>query len=1049
MDRKQLIRQFVKENLSLLTSKTGVKKELLKKYKFDFFIEKFHSAVPKDKEIAEDLVEYLFGINYFSTSGSLEEFLSLPFLKENISAAEPYIQRLEFRSNSQLGIDPRRIREQEYQETIKKALKHEVLVESTKDIEKAIQEKKAEYASYPSILDESDFEEPSVTPPPPEERYNPWWRQLHLKADPFPSTVGLDKIAEGLYEKVVFKTDIFQKYLYYIENERSELFKETIFFGLFGSGKTTLFDYMQRPLIYSRIYPLYIQLYAEQDFQSFLIQFRRKLLQKLEKLYENLYPAHQLNPDTSDLQQGIVTAFQKIKSQFSPVGFIIFVDDLHKNRQKEYFEAAMEFLNNLQIFKSELSRALPNIEVAFFIAGSIEWQREISSDPKYSGSYSRTEIMPPITEEIALEMLNRRLNAFSMNPDNVSAGGGVTLDFVKKIYRGLSNDNVPITFREFIKATLKEFEKGNFTVLNADPFHLSDERLSEIRDALETDNDLASRISKLIFGGGIQKEDARAKCLEVLITCYLEKGIQESREATSYFFNNRFFFQRLARAGLIEKKRTGPGQFAWIVCKPLYDKNKEILSRYKVSMEDYLLKIYKLTVKPKKELNVQRNELEALDKFASLISSESVKQLLADAKKEYLSVSSLRQRVDTQASPEEIIGHCISAMCSLTNAVSVYLKASRKIEREEDVFEFWSDFWRPPSEMLEFLNLLLDSRDYEERVWFICNLFQGAFISVLEFLEEEESKSRYFPIPVTELTNSEIDEFHTLRDLWLEKKYMEVVERIGKMVDPKLRLFLFNIYRLRYGEDIISRLGQVDSQTRNYVNKNIQSAISQNIPVSKNEFEQVNRGNYKNFLIGLFDKDVGKRNWENLFHAVFAPWSETEIRDFLSAFADWDIATTHRKSGSIVPEQQSQIYDYTIKAITFLRAINRAYLKILNDGVRVVDTGSQPKYAHYVTLNGKDLQSLKPIFIPQNEAWRIEETLRKKSVLNLDLSDYEMIETYFNISYPHFFIFLSRSIALSKKDVSDKIPVRIQVTNEHGCNVTVQLNDVEQITTRN
>ena len=1025
------MRLFIKSHSELLMSKSEIPHRLLKQQKSDFFLEQHkYRSVPSDREIAYETLDYLFRINYIATSDDLTRVLSLPFFKENVRDSTVFIERLNV-ERAGVGLDFKKLREKDYEAALKEQIKQEVIRENAKEIEEAVQRRKEESDVYPSVLDETEFNEPEIElerVEENEEAWVPWWKKLKLKADPFPSQEGLAKIADELYDKIVLRTSIFQKYVYFIREEPSELYKETIFFGEFGSGKTTLFDYLRKFLINEKVYPLYIQLYAEQDFQSFLIRFRKKLWEQLVRLYEILSVGHQLESESQDLQQDIIDALERIRSEFHARGFVIFIDDLHK--EQRYFKVAMDFLNYLQIFKSELTRALAQVDIAFYISGSADWDRIISNDPKYSGSFSRRETMPPITVDVAFEMLNRRLDTFSSNPDNYKTGGGVTLDYVKKIYRGLENNNLPITFRSFIRSVLTEFEKGNFTILQADPIHIPSAKLLEIKSKLESTYELRKRLNNLIFGGGIQKEEVRAKCLEVLVELYLRKGI---REGSDYFVQNAYYFQRLMRARLIDKQRRVGGGWTWVVCKPLYDANKAILAEFNLSMEDYLIRVYYAPkIQSKKQVLARQDEAE-LNEYLTKVAGD-IKAFMQDAQKDHRKIIDIQERFDTNVPPQEIIDLCVASLSAVTNSILAFQRVPYRTKDLSGLYEFWSRFWILPSELSEFIKLAEEEGAQRETIWYVCNTYRDAFSRLFSLLREETDKSRYLTIPLVDLTNAEIKEFHNIRDLWLRQGFSEIVERVVKGNEDKLRTFLFNLYRLQYGDDLESRMKHVDDSTRSYIYSNLNKQMEKNMPVGQNEFEQVNRGNYKNFMVGMNVGGVGKYNWDHTFSKIFAPWSEIDLNNFLSMQAEFNLDSSHQKEGSLTAEQQSRIYTYVLQSLDFLRRINHAYIELLDCCVASVEEATARR-VHYVSFDGgKDKAQLAPIFVDPKEVGRVFTLLSSKSGLFIDLSDSGFVESYYNLKYPQFIAFLARAIHQSPQDLAKTLE-SISLPRNQGCEI--------------
>lgn len=186
-------------------------------------------------------------------------------------------------------IEPKKLVEAEVRDRLRKEIRAEVIEDETKEISEAIERRKEEYNLLPSVLDQEEFQEPVNEILNIQEEYVPWWKRLSLSGDPFPNQEGLQRISDELYDKVVIKTQIFEKYMVWTKEFSEELFKDTIFFGYFGSGKTTLFDYLKKPLMNEKIFALRIQLFAESAFQALLTKFYKKLYERLCVLHELIF----------------------------------------------------------------------------------------------------------------------------------------------------------------------------------------------------------------------------------------------------------------------------------------------------------------------------------------------------------------------------------------------------------------------------------------------------------------------------------------------------------------------------------------------------------------------------------------------------------------------------------------------------------------------------------------------------------------------------------------------------------------------------------------
>jgi len=461
MDRTQAVTRFIRNNLRILLSGDPFPEDLYKTTKRQYFLVQLNNSIgtPKDAEVADECLKYLLKTGQIKSKDRLDYFLQLPFLKAHIKESDAHVQYLELNilGKSAVDVDPAQIGKQEYLEKIEGELRKRVVEEETEEIKKQIEAKKREYSLLPSVLDKGDFPEPLPEPLITETEFIPWWKRLGLAADPFPSEVVLRKIARDLYETVVYKSTTFKQYLHYAENAPSELFKNTIFFGQFGSGKTTFFEYLQYALIDHGIHGLYIQLQSEPDAHSFRIRFQQKLLEELCGVYESIKGT---NPkswlSTSDNEQAIVAVMKDMRAKSGSADFIVFVDDLHKNR--ENFPTAMTFVSTLQTFRDELVRKNPQVNVAFYIAGSLEWEAAIKIEPRYSGSFSTSEEMPLLTSDAAKEMLDRRFEAFA---PNFGARRTVDIERIKQIERYLLSNHLSLTYREFIKGLSQSLETEN------------------------------------------------------------------------------------------------------------------------------------------------------------------------------------------------------------------------------------------------------------------------------------------------------------------------------------------------------------------------------------------------------------------------------------------------------------------------------------------------------------------------------------------------------------------------------------------------------------
>jgi len=299
-------------------------------------------------------------------------------------------------------------------------------------------------------------------------------------------------------------------------------------------------------------------------------------------------------------------------------------------------------------------------------------------------------------------------------------------------------------------------------------------------------------------------------------------------------------------------------------------------------------------------------------------------------------------------------------------------------------------------------------------------------------------------VPFSGLSNEEIIRFREIREKWSSNQFFEVARLTTTVVEKKLKFFLFHVFELLYG-DRENRLKHLDSTTRDYIVQNIKKDQARGFGISKNEFEQVNRGNYKNFIIGSYGSPIGKQNWDLIFKSALSPLSETEMKQFLDVFAELDIATTHFKESAINAEQQSGIYSYVLKTIDATRRINGAYLKIIESCLHVIETGGQPRFAHYFSFSElRDKDQLLPIFIKQANADRIcEQLLREKPLVAIDLEDSQAIESRYSTSYREFVAIVSRLINQTQIE-SHQSGLSLKIEKSNGSSITLLIDKIDE-----
>ena len=1041
MDKREAIRLFIKRN-SRMFRLDPFPSKAFKKLKRDFFLDYAKTRVPKDSEIAGEIIEGMITSAQIKTDIDLQKILALPFFKEKIHNRAYYHERLYLRTQQKEPLlDVLRLEEAEYAEKIKEELKkkaREELIQEKEvkiqELEERIRRKKEEYLFLPSILDVRVYPVPEVLESEEisdqEIAYVPWWERLGLKDDPFHQLEGLSKISREMYDQIVYKTKIFNKYEQMIEKSPRELYKNTVFFGQFGSGKTTFFDYVNPKLYDHKIYPIYIQLGGEFEVRELIFEFNKQMNVHLSRLYKVIVGRSSPLLDTLDDKQAITELLRKL-ADYGAKGFVVFIDDLHKGD----LDKALRFMSYLQVLTSQLLRQTINLNIGFFVAGSLEWERRMAHDDKFSGSVSREERMPPVKLEVALDALNRRLKAFAKNPDNPRQ---IERMFLGKIYKKLQYVGQDITFRRVMREVINEFEAGHFEPLSVDPIRIPVSTLDKIKKALETNRILRGKFYKLIYGSRHLKASQKRRCLELLVNVYLQNGLLESeiREADAPFL------QQLARVGLIVKVEV-KDRLIWRITQPLWYLNKQIVQHYNLSLEDYLLKIYYAELpKAKRKVKLLGPEVEYLDALLASMKQDLIRNLLSEARRLHVSIIETGDKyLNTEEDSADIIEKCAKSLARLTKAYQIYEKLPTNIEVSDlDVLAFWKDFWWSPEVILQFARACRSGQEDKRRAApHIVSLYREAFPQIFGFFKDEYEKSRQFHIPLMDLKNDEIKLLHECRDLWRENQYKELAGKLTRHIERKLRGFLFNIYAVLYG-DFNHRIKWLDRDSKKYILANIRKERSKGFSVSRNEFQQLNRAQYRNLMTGVNGSPVGRRNWNHIFSTVFAQWSEKDLDSYLDMFAEINIKVSHLKDDSIGPSEQDYVYNFMQKSMRFMMNINQAYLKLLSgDCFRF-----GPPNAYLSLSEFKDFETLTPVMLDKEDAELMHEAFLGKDKLKIPLDDQEYVEGFMGLSYRKIYALLALLLNQTEQQLR-KTKSKLEILKSKGCDIYLRLAKLDEL----
>jgi hypothetical protein len=633
--------------------------------------------------------------------------------------------------------------------------------------------------------------------------------------------------------------------------------------------------------------------------------------------------------------------------------------------------------------------------------------------------------MPPVSPIVAHQVMNMRLKAFANNPENPRQ---IDKLFIERIHKGLEVSGQPLNFRRIIRATLDEFEAGHFDPLLVNPVKIPASTLNTIKSTLESNPMLRRQLHKLLFGSHEMNLYQRTQCLKHLVRIYASSGMYDLEIKPS----DAPFIYRLAEANLIVKTFKS-AKLYWQISPALDYDNKQVIKQHNLSMEDFLLKIYGSESEIKGQPKARIQEIDVIDTFLQALPKTQFHDLLVLAKGLHSDIISSADAFPASSEKvREILRKSTASLGALTRAYHSFEQVQTLPVSDEVILQFWEDFWFSPSEIMEYNRLRNAEHDNPSFAPLAISLYREAFPVILNFIKAQFEKSRQLPIPLNGLKNEEIKTLNDIRDEFISLQYFEVASKLSKLIETKLRSFLYNVFALLYG-DRDNRLRMLDNNSKSYIIKNISSGNSSGFSEPANEFQHLNRANYKDVMTGIKGSVSGRARWLHIFSTVFYPWSERDLYDYLDLFAEINTKVSHNSDDSIRVEQQGLIYSFLVKSIQLMIKINGMYPKLLKGGI-FKRAGASVTFS---LCDFKDENLLKPCNMNANDLGRLADIFGEKT-LKVPLDNQDYIREYFGIEYRNFIATITSIINQTDEDLK-RTKKRMVVKDNRLPEVSLQL----------
>jgi len=532
-----------------------IKTDIKKKSKINFSINRFVLS----------FLKYILKHKLIESFNNLERLLNERFLFSKIKSIqkkilqfynEKYFEKLNedlsvkiSKKHKKLRLDELKIKLSETEEKLKK------YEESMNSIIETYKDRPLDHFP-PLILDIEEIENEPFD----------WYKKIKLYSNPFPSSDGLANIKEEMFDDIIYPTKIIQTFKEKISsNEISDLINITIgIYGAFGSGKTTLFQYMQRLLnqFHPKILTLTIPLEARASLDEIRRNFFLKLHSRLKQIHftEIGYSLKEI-----DLENDCYEMIRNLSINWKAL--FIFIEDIYKHSSiGDFIEEILGFIKALQIYRKNLS--VDSFKTSFYFSSIGEIIERIRRDHSISGSVDMYTRMSPISLDIALEMINKRLKAFSINPVEPTL---ITREFLSRLKTIAKQNGTPIiTFRDYIDILLTRFRRLEFTE-DSISIHSDDQILLTLKKDIESrHNEINGSFLELKQRSSNNKEFFDG-FLSVLDELWSKNPIVEGDKR---YFKNKAFLAHLHDVNLI-KKIIVESRPAWTVsddCEEYFNK---------------------------------------------------------------------------------------------------------------------------------------------------------------------------------------------------------------------------------------------------------------------------------------------------------------------------------------------------------------------------------------------------------------------------------------------------------------------------------------------
>ena len=912
MDRREALNRYIKENIVKLTSENA-SKNVEKKIRKDFS-EKHNLKSDSrfsGKDVAEEIAKYIVKTQSLSKTDFISQIQKIQFIGTELSVTQLDVIYDTYSKDNSLIISSedlpklsseeyiRKIQE-EFAEKAKNRVEkdNELVLLEIKKLRDELLKEREEIKKFTSELNELpedlsiDEIEKKIEKPNQESIIDgsvSWWKKLGLAQNPFDTNTGLYGITKEKYEEVIVKTPLVKKYRDEIDSTPNSIVGKTIIIsGDFGSGKTTFFQYLSNYAIARGISPINIILNPSPNVSSLTNFFLEQLYESLSDIFSeiNKYdPRMQINSE--NYYKSCLELFRNLRTN-APRGFIVFIDGLHKS--EIYLPQTLEFLQQIQNVSEYFSQK--DIKIGFFIAGSLLWESELKHKPSLSGSYYRQESIPPLTEDLAVDAINRRINLYSGREESLMIIERKGLINAFNILKNRLNKG--ITFRDFLDHIRERLELNLFEEVGL-----------SVKIHIETAEAVNATLLRTSLGEtykSILRDISYSPVLrtafqKTVLNIFNNKGVAES----DYLFkNNKGVFYLLRKYDLIvQRRRPNESFFRWYL-------SDEFLRTILTTSENLKITPSRTLAAAFAEQSMMKNSEShliygsSLDRLNNLISTwqDSMPDIVPLLEKSRESINQITK--DLFELGQINTSNLQNSIMNVIKCLNIIVNSKQKAADHLGIF---ANSWIAPENIDEINRFLLDTDKVKENasnlyvVHYINNKLTSQLLDLLSDLVKGESISR---LKGRNLLVKEYETVNNLRNNFFSQGYSEVVDGVSTNLEKNIRNVVYPCMRALWGNEALKVFpSDISAKIKELPNRGHPRTKR---PNDVNFFYDISRSEYSKVL---FTKPIEKA----IFTDILNETDLKKLRENLELAFSLADRTAHKDRESYFREHATEILD--------------------------------------------------------------------------------------------------------------------------------------------